>query len=735
MAVPSASASRSSPLRRSSGAELLGGCVGTLTVLAVPLSLGLLAFASLGAAGPARALAAAAVTPVLGGLLFAALSRSPLPAAGPSSATTLVLAALVAALAADPLVLDGSPDGVLRVIAGCGAAVALSGVLQIVIARAGLTRLARLVPRPVLGGFMNGVALLILVGQLPLLLGLPGGLSLAQGWRQAQPPALLLGLATLALVVWLGRTRPRWPGMLIALVLGALVYGFATGLWHQAGWGARIEATAAPWPDPAALAAWMGREGPVRLLPHVEGVLTTALVLALIGALETVLTLLALEEHLRVRHDARRELQVVGLGNIACGLLGGLPVVLLRACAVSIHRAGGRSALAVGAGAAALGLLFFAATPLLGLLPLPVLGGILCAIGLGLVDGWTLGLLRRWWRGDSSAELRTGLAVMGSVCAITLWQGFTAGVLLGLLLSMTVFIVRMNRPPWRVECTAAERPSRRFHARQSETRLRALRPLIRIWELEGALFFGNADQLIAKAEAWPPQARALVLDLRRVGSIDETASAALARVAELMRRQRVMLQISGVQPGTAAERALRAFRIEAARQPDIDRATEAAEQELLGDAAGSTMVGVPPGGSELLRGLDAEQRSAVLAFMTPRRLAPGEVLFRQGDPADGLYVVGQGSISLIGSDGRSSQRFLSVSPGMMLGETAMLDGGGRSADAVADSAAVVHHLPADAWQRLGQEHPGIALVLHRNIATYLSSRLRAASAAWWADGA
>lgn len=719
----------SRPALRGAGTELGAGVVGTLAVVAVPLSLGLLVFAPLGAQGAHPALVAAAVTLVLGGVLYGLLGRARLPAAGPSSATSLVLASLVLQLAADPRVLDGSAMGVQRVLAACGAAVALSGVLQLLVARAGLTRLARLVPRPVLGGFMNGVALLILLGQLAPLLGQTVGTPLAVLPAGVQGPALALGLSTLALVLLLERLRPRWPALLLALLLGTAAALLAQAWWPALALGPRIGQVAAPWPDPAAVLAAARSGALAALAPHVDSVLTTAVVLALIGALESVLGLLALDEQTGGRHDPRHELQAIGLANLACGLLAGLPVVVLRARAQAMLRAGGRGALAATGGAAAMGVLFFGATPLLGLLPLPVLAGIMVAIAFGLVDRWAGALLLRWWRGDSSAELRTGLAVMASVCLITLWQGFAAGVALGVLLSMVVFIARMNRSLLRSECGADERPSRRFYPAGVEAQLRRLRPLIRVWELEGPLFFGNADRLAAKADAWPPACRALVLDLRHMPSVDETGAATLARLAQALGRRGVQVQLSGVVAGSAVDRALNAFRVALPRQPDIDRAVEAAEHELLGDAAEGTLTGVPPGGSGLLRGLDATQRALVVALLTPHRLAPGERLFRQGDPADGLYVVSQGSISLIGSDGTRSQRYLSVSPGMMLGETAMLDGGGRSADAVADCAAVVHHLGADALQQLGREHPPIALQMHRNMAVYLSMRLRASSAA------
>ncbi|MFO1326611.1 MAG: SulP family inorganic anion transporter [Rubrivivax sp.] len=715
--------------RHGSGAG--AGIVGTLAVVSVPLSLGLLAFAPLGSQATRQGLAAAAVGTVLGGLLYGAISRARLPAAGPSSATALVLAALVLQLAGDGAVLDGSSAGALRVVAGCGLAVSLSGALQILLARAGLARLARLVPRPVLGGFMNGVALLIALSQLPLLLGLAPGTPAARWFATGQPLALLFGLATLALVLALERWRPRWPALLVALAVGTVLHLLASRQWPGAGIGLRIGAVPVPWPDLPGVLALAASQGLEVLWPHAPAILTTAAVLALIGALESLLGLLALDEQLTARHDPRHELQALGLVNLLTGPLGALPTVVLRARATAIMRAGGAGAGGVLAGSASMAVLFYAATPLLGLLPLPVLGGIMVAIAISLVDRWAGGLLLRWWRGEDSDDLRAGLAVMGAVCVVTLWQGFAAGVSLGVLLSMLVFIVRMNRSLLRAQFSAADRPSRRFYPAPLETRLRPLRPLVRVWELEGALFFGNADRLVAMADAWPATHRALVLDLRRVSSIDETGASALAKVAAVLQRRQVLVLASGAAEGSAADRALRAFRVELPRQPDIDRATEAAEAHLLGDDVHSTLMGVPLSGSELLRGLDEAQRQQVMALMTPRRLAPGEFLFRQGDPADGLYVVSQGSISLIGTNEGVSQRFLSVSPGMMLGETAMLDGGGRSADALADTAAVLHHLSTASLDELGRQHADVALQMHRNISIYLSSRLRAASAAWW----
>jgi glutaminase len=113
--------------------------------------------------------------------------------------------------------------------------------------------------------------------------------------------------------------------------------------------------------------------------------------------------------------------------------------------------------------------------------------------------------------------------------------------------------------------------------------------------------------------------------------------------------------------------------------------------------------------------------------MPAQHLAAGDCLFRQGDAGDRAYVLTQGSISIVGRHTGQRQRYISFSPGVMLGEMAMLDGGGRSADAVADTDAVVHALTRVQFDRLCASDPALGVHLLRNIARHLSDRLRAAA--------
>ena len=116
-----------------------------------------------------------------------------------------------------------------------------------------------------------------------------------------------------------------------------------------------------------------------------------------------------------------------------------------------------------------------------------------------------------------------------------------------------------------------------------------------------------------------------------------------------------------------------------------------------------------------------------------QRLGAGDLLFGEGDPGDALYVLTEGSISIVAAGLAERQRFVTFPPGMMFGETAMLDGSGRTAAAVADRSSVVHKLERAALETLSTTDPKLGQRLAMNIAIHLAERLRGASTAWRAS--
>jgi SulP family sulfate permease len=720
--------------------ELLAGISAAIALLAVVVTLGLLAYAPLGLTRAPLGVTASLVTAGVGGLVFALVGGRGLPVSGPSSATALIFAGLLAHLARDPQ-WQADPAGMLApVLAVAGLAVSLAGVLLMVLGLLRLGRLAQYVPQPVLAGFMNGVSLLILLAQIPVLTGI--------GQGGFQPDTLLLGLGTAAATWAVARRWPSAPAQLIGLGLGLAVYAVLHSAWPGLSLGPQVGQLPQGLPLPSV--AWQVLEPATAgfLSRHLPTVLTTAAVLALIGALESVLGALALERQIGTRARLDAMLLALGLSNLVVGLFSGLPSVLLRARALATLQAGGRGRLAALAGAAAFVLVALVAGPLVAGLPVAVLAGIMLTVAVSLSDRWTRQLIDQWRSGERSADLWQSLAIVAVVCAVTVWQGFALGVAAGCVMALGVFVRSMNRSLVHARYTAAANPSRRMWPPAQEALLQqAGRQRVLVLELEGVLFFGSAERLAQETEALPPEVRTLVLDLRGVSMIDATGAMVLQRLSLSLADAGVVLLLAGVTADNAHGRRLRAvgcFREDPRDDwfPDVDRAVEAAERRLLA-AAGLADADprLPLAQSTLCQGLGEADCALLAARMPLRTLAPGEVLFRQGDAADGLYVLTRGAITIVagagqaGDAGAHQQRFGSLSVGMMLGETAMLDGAGRSGTAVADGETELHQLSLATLDDLLAEHPALVAQLHRNIALHLSQRLRKSTQLRARDGA
>ena len=726
-------------------AEVQAGLAGTVVSLAPVLTIGLLAFAALGTQAAVVGIPAALVSTVVGGAVFAWLSRSPMPAGGPSAAPALVLGTVVASVAADPLFSMNDPAARAALTALVAAGVVCMGAVQIALGLSGLVRTAKYVPQPVLAGFMNGVALLALLALLPLGFGWPVGALQHDGWAAmpaVQPATLAVGLLTVAVILGVPHVDRRLPATLIGLLVGTAAYGLLHTMAPQWSLGPLTGALPVVWPHlDATWPLFNGVANPL-LQRHLGAALAAGVVMALIGTLELVLNSLALDQACNTRTDPRREALALGAANLASGLVGGLPLLLLRPRALHMRHAGGRSRLGLFICCGLFALMGLLAVELLALLPQVVLGGLMVIVYLMSIDRWSLGLAAQWWRGRREADVQLALLVVGLVCGVTLVLGFPAAVAAGALLSVLLFIRSMNRSLVRSRYTGDALPSRRIYAAADEARLQKLRAHVTLLELEGALFFGSVDRIAELVDTLDTSCGALVLDFRRVSLIDASGAVVLEQLARRLHDRQIGLHLAGVSsdnrhghllaqfvgPGLAADHG----------SPDTDQAMEKVELQLLAQAGYEPLRElVPIEQVSLMDGLDPAQRVRLAACFQSQRLAHGECLFRQGDPGDRLYVITSGSIDVLGAPGTDSttmrQRYVSLSPGMMLGETAMLDGGGRSGEALAVGETEVHALDGTTLLRLRTQDPLLYAQVYCNVAIHLSQRLRAAAWAWRAS--
>lgn len=725
--------------------ELQAGAAGTLLSLGPALTLGLVAFATLGAQAATLGIPGALIASAVGGTVFALLSRGPMPAGGPSATPVLVVGSLVAHVVADPGFSAADPHALKLLLALVATAVVSMGVFQLALALSGLLRFAKYVPQPVLGGFMNGVSLLAFVALMPLLFGWPADALHAHRWWDlppVQPATLAVGLLTVLVVLGLPRLAPRLPATLLGLLAGSAAYALLHHTLPSAALGPLTGALPAAWPHADVLAPLFTGPAEPLLQRQTGAALMAGLVMALIGTLELVLNSLAMDQACHTRTDARREALALGTANVASGLVGGLPLLFLRPRALRMHEAGGRTRASAYICAGLFAVLGLVGAPLLALLPQVVLGAVMAINAWLMADRWSLGLLAQWWRGPRTGEVRLALAVVGLVCATTLVLGFPAAVTAGALLSVLLFVRTMNRSLVRTRSTAVALPSRRIYLAEDEARLLPLRARITVLELEGALFFGSADRVAELADQLDASCHTLVLDFRRVSLVDASGAVVLSQLSRRLQDRGIGLRLAGVRPHSRLGLTLGSFVGDSLAAEhgaaDIDQAVETAELQLLEQAGVQALrQTVALAHTGLMEGLDAGQQARLASRLHTRQLADGEHLFRQGDPGDRLYVITAGSIDVFSAEKPASgllpQRYVSLSPGMMLGETAMLDGQGRSGDAVAFGATEVHALDQDTLHQLEAEDPLLAARVYRNVALHLSQRLRAAAWAWRAS--
>ena len=706
--------------------EAAGGLASAIPGLVHALTLGVLAFAPLGPEHVEVAIRAGFAAAIFGGIAATALSGTPLPATGPRASTSLILAGFVTTLAADPGL------GVPQALALAALCTALAGALQILFGALRLGTLAKFVPYPVIAGFMCGVAILIVLSQLPHLLGLvPAALRGASlSWLTAvQPLSAVVGLATAAMIWVIGWRWKRLPAALLGLLAGtAVFYALRAAVGDGAG-SPVVGPVPGGLPLPTALGSVLDLAGTPALAHHFPGLAATAAVIAIIGSLDSLLAAAAIDVAAGVRHRGNRELVAQGVGNIVSALFAGVPVALSPTRAIPAFRAGGRTRAIGFIAAALLAAALLAGHSALAYLPLAVLGGVMLTVAWGLVDVWTKGLVRRLVAGDRERTLLWSAAVVVLVAAITVLVNFVIAVTAGVFLSMALFIASMNRSLVRTVQNGAARPSRRIYGPEEARALTDARRKIAIVELEGALFFGSAERLGAEVEPLAATARFIVLDLHRVNSIDASGAIALEQLANRLDAAGSSLLLAGVVPdgrhGLALVAAGTYSKAEARRWfVDADQAIGWAEDRLLGPARSVSSKEIPLERLALAAGLSEDELASLRRSLRRAELNADEVLFREGEPGDKLYLLARGAVSILVDGGGQQRRIVTFAPGSVFGEAAMLDGAPRSATATVIEDAIVYSLSRRALDALARSDPSLATKLLVNLGRHLSARLR-----------
>jgi sulfate permease, SulP family len=509
---------------------LRGDVVAGLTVWAV-LVPEALAYASIAGVSPVVGLYAAPGAL----LLYAAFGSSRHLVVGPMSATAALSAAAVA---------DVAMPNSAGFVAHTAALASTTGLIALVAGLLRLGFLASFISEPVLKGFIIGLALTIVAGQLPDLFGVEGGGGnfFEQLWRllsdldQTSVTTLAVGLASLTLVLGLRRFAPAVPGSLVAVLVGIAAVGLLDLDAHGVAIVGQIDSglPALGTPDVAAAdyLALAPAAAAVMLVGFAEG----------LGAAKTY----AARHHYEV--DTNRELLGLGAANLGSGLSSGMVVNGSLSKTAVNGSAGARSQVSglVVAALTILTLLFL--TGLFENLPQATLAAVVIAAVIELVDFPALATLyriaTRELRGIYGIAARPDFIAAVAALAGVLVFDTLPGLFIGIVVSLLLLLYRASRPHvavlGQVPGTSGQYGDIQRHPENE------LEPGIALLRVEGGLFFANADTVRAavRAHAAEPGTRAVVLDAETAPFIDVSAARMLVQVTDDLRRLGVELVLT-----------------------------------------------------------------------------------------------------------------------------------------------------------------------------------------------
>ncbi len=477
--------------------------VAAVTVCAVLVPQAL-AYGQLAGLSPVAGLYAA-LAPLIVYPLFASSRRL---MAGPESGLAILTAVALAPLAAEGSAKFAVLAAMLALMTG--AVLILAGMLR-------LGFLADFFSRPVLLGFINGVAVILIVSQLPKFLGIKADTDSTLGtlWQvitrigDAHWRTIALGVILLVVMAVLGRFARRVPGALVVLGLGAVAVAWI-GLASKG--VAVIGDVPAGLPGLAVPRVSLGDIG--TLAPMAAG-------LAFVGFAESILTARAFGERHGETVDANQELIALGAGNIGTGLLRGFPASSSQSRTAVAETAKMQTQLAqIGAGLLVVGFLLWL-TGLLHDVPTVALAAIIMYAAGSLFEA---GALTRLYRQDRS-EFTVAMVTFAGVVAL----GMLVGILTAVFLSLALLIARLSRP--RIAVIGAPDGADGFHELARGQGLEAASGVV-VYRFDAPLFFANADYFVEQAVDLFDQVkpRRMVLDLEAVTFMDVTATRALKRL-------------------------------------------------------------------------------------------------------------------------------------------------------------------------------------------------------------
>ena len=713
--------------------DFWGGLAAMLVALPSAIAFGVTIYAAI---GPAYA-GLGALAGILGatalGLVAPALGGTNRLITAPCAPAAAVLSAF-----AIELVQGGTPaPSIVLMLTALGL---VSGVVQLALGFMGIGSLIKYIPFPVVSGYLTGVGLIIIGSQIPKFLGLPGG---TPWWKALASPELwqwesiVIGAATAVVMVFAPLVTRVVPAAILGLLAGVLTY-FGLAAMDESLLvieGNKLIIGPLGGTASSMLHAITGRWQEIGelKLSQIGSLLGTAFTLAVLLSIDTLKTAVVLDALTRSRHDSNRELVAQGLGNVASACAGGMPGAgQMGATLVNLASGGQTRVSGVIEGVLAL-IAFLALGSFIAWIPVGALAGILMIVGFRMIDRHSVHLLGSPWT-------VLDFIVIVAVVAVAVGYSLIAASGVGIALAMFLFIrEQLSSTVIRRKMDGGTRFSKRVRLRQDMAVLEKQGHQSVILELQGGLFFGTKDQLYTALEPELGKRKYIMLDMRRVQSVDVTAVHLLQQIRDSLIEREAFLIFSNLSHSLPNGRNIAEFfdQMELTTMTEhvkvfgqLDDAVEWVEDQILGQGEGEgeapELAALELKDLELFKGHKEETLIDLEAAMERRTLVKDEKVYSFGDPGNELYLIRKGAvrITLPSNVQEGGHHSLTYGRGVFSGGMASLSQMPRLTDATALEDTELYVLQREQFEVLREEHKRLACTLVEELAKVLAMRLR-----------
>ncbi|MCH5327841.1 MAG: sulfate permease [Coprobacter sp.] len=499
-------------------ADLMAGII--VGIVALPLAI---AFGIASGVSPEKGL----ITAIIGGFLVSFLGGSNVQIGGPTGAFIVIVYSIIQNYGLEGLAIATVIAGLILVLMGCFR----------------LGTIIKYIPYPIVIGFTSGIALTIFTTQIKDLFGLtmtevpadfiPKWIAYVRAFDTVNWLSLAVGVISILLIVFTPRISKKIPGSLVAIIVMTVAVYILKEIFGISGIetiGDRFSNISSEVPEPQPLHIDMNT---------INQLLSPAFTIAVLGAIESLLSATVADGVTGDQHDSNTELIGQGIANIVVPFFGGIPVTGAIARTMTNINNGGRTPVAGIIHAVVLLLIFLFLMPLIKLVPMSCLAGVLIIVSYNM-SGWrTVRSLLKTPKSD--------IAVLLITFTLTVIFNLTIAIEIGLLLAVLLFLRRVSENVHVSVLKDQLDIAQGTESTQHETL--NIAKGVEVYEIDGPFFFGVATKFDELMHTMREKPLVRIIRMRKVPFIDSTGLHNLQILVEASHREKIHVILSGVNPG------------------------------------------------------------------------------------------------------------------------------------------------------------------------------------------